>query len=165
MLPPSHPHHLLQKNHREHPHQLYHCLVWDLRGSTESCAGSRENRCRLSLCLSPPIFSHTFCSEGLQHCGRPLPAPHICFLSLCHPAGGWHVSVHGLPGNSFFFPEAVRLLYSLLPPIHSSQPDPRLSPYIPLVPLYIALVLLFKAKEYHRINFELFIYHIIIFNY
>ncbi|KAI4903708.1 hypothetical protein NFI96_021079 [Prochilodus magdalenae] len=27
--PTSHPHHLLQRNHREHPEQLHHCLVWE----------------------------------------------------------------------------------------------------------------------------------------
>ncbi|KAI4876768.1 hypothetical protein NFI96_009863, partial [Prochilodus magdalenae] len=39
--PTSHPHHLLQRNHREHPKQLHHCLVWELHriGSQVPAAG------------------------------------------------------------------------------------------------------------------------------
>ena len=80
---------VLQRNHREHSHIWYHCLVGELYWSwpqdpTEDCESSRENH----WCLTPTDIRHIHwlvCQEGHYHNDWPLQPT---YLHSCHLAGG-----------------------------------------------------------------------------
>ncbi|KAI4879650.1 hypothetical protein NFI96_006824, partial [Prochilodus magdalenae] len=62
--PTSHPHHLLQRSHREHPEQLQHCLVRELHriGSPVPAAGQQVQESQdLQEPLVPAVFGERRC--------------------------------------------------------------------------------------------------------
>ncbi|KAI4904481.1 hypothetical protein NFI96_029745, partial [Prochilodus magdalenae] len=111
--PTSHPHHLLQRNHREHPEQLHHCLVWELqsdRKSLQQVVRTAEKIIGVSLPTIMDIYTTRCIRKATSIVDDYTHPSHTLFTLL--PSGKRYRGIQALTSRlcNSFFPQAIRLL-------------------------------------------------------